>query len=65
VNSEAMPCENAQTCSAIIIAGGRFSFGRVAQIASDASRSTPKARSLASRRPGVAEAAIPASNMAA
>ena len=39
----AMPCDNAQMCSAIIMAGGRLPGGMAATMASQAWRSTPNA----------------------
>src|SRR6185312_9403812 len=43
-NSEAMPCDIAQICKAIISDGGRWPSGKVALSTSAASRSTAKAR---------------------
>ena len=43
-----MPCESDQMCSAIIMAGGRLAAGMAATSASQAPRSTAKARSPAS-----------------
>ena len=47
-NRLAMPCDSDQMCSAIIMAGGRLAAGMPATSASQAPRSTAKARSPAS-----------------
>ena len=65
-NSDAMPCDIAQMCSATIITGGRGApSGRRATSFSVASRSTPKARSFAAASPGWSSGARRVSNIAA